>query len=135
MDPELMQLKILLPFKVFADVDNVKRIVVETAQGSFGLLPNRLDGTAALVPGILCYETEAGGEAFLAVDEGVLVKAGREVLVSVRHAIGGAELGKLREAVEEAFLRKGEQEKALRTTLAKLESDFIRRLAKFHRKE
>lgn len=135
MNPELMQLKILLPFAVFAEVDNVKRIVVETAQGSYGLLPQRLDGTAALVPGILCYETEAEGEAFLAIDEGVLVKAGMQVFVSVRQAIGGAELGQLQEAVEKEFLRRDEQEKALHTTLAKLEGDFMRRLVKFNRQE
>ena len=65
------------------------RIVVETHEGSFGLLPYRLDCVAALVPGILVYETEAEGEVYLAVDEGLLVKTGLEVLVSVRNAIGG----------------------------------------------
>ena len=131
----LMHLKILLPFTVFNEVENVKRIVVETAQGSFGLLPQRLDCTAALVPGILFYESAAEGEVFLAVDEGVLVKAGMEVLVSVRHAIGSAELGQLREAVEQEFLKLGEQEIALRSTLAKLESGFIRRFLEFHKGE
>ena len=130
-----MHLKILLPFTVFNEVENVKRIVVETAQGSFGLLPQRLDCTAALVPGILFYESAAEGEVFLAVDEGVLVKAGMEVLVSVRHAIGSAELGQLREAVEQEFLKLGEQEIALRSTLAKLESGFIRRFLEFHKGE
>ncbi|MCB0564385.1 MAG: F0F1 ATP synthase subunit epsilon [Phaeodactylibacter sp.] len=133
MESTLMHLKILLPFKVFNEIKNVKRIVVETAQGSFGLLPQRLDCTAALVPGILCYETAAGEEVFLAVDEGVLVKAGMEVLVSVRHAVGGAALGELQEAVEKEFLKLGEQEIALRSTLAKLESGFIRRFLEFHK--
>ena len=50
---------------------------------------------AALAPGILTYETEADGEVFVAVDEGVLVKTGADVLVSVRHAIGGTDLGQL----------------------------------------
>ncbi len=35
----------------------------------------------------------------MAVDEGVLVKVGMEVLVSVRDAIGGTNLEELREAV------------------------------------
>ena len=83
-----MQLKILLPFRVFAERTEVKRIVAETQEGSFGLLPNRLDCAAALAPGILTYETEAEGEVFVAVAEGVLIKAGAEVLVSVRNAIG-----------------------------------------------
>jgi len=51
-----MNLKILLPFQVFAANTGVSRIIAETHQGSFGILPNRLDCVAALVPGILIYE-------------------------------------------------------------------------------
>ena len=93
-----MNLKILLPFQVFAEKSDVTRIVAETPQGSFGLLPHRLDCVAALAPGILTYETEADGEVFVAVDEGVLIKTGADVLVSVRRALGGTDLGQLREA-------------------------------------
>jgi F-type H+-transporting ATPase subunit epsilon len=127
-----MNLKILLPFKVFAEKTGVLRIVAGTREGSFGLLPHRLDCAAALAPGILVFETEAEGEVYIAVDEGVLVKTGADVLVSVRNAIGGMDLGKLREAVEQEFLNLDEQEKSVRSVLAKLESGFIRRFAVFH---
>ena len=127
-----MNLKVLLPFEVFADKTGVLRIVAETHEGSFGLLPRRLDCVAAIVPGILVFETEADGETCIAVDEGVLVKSGADVLVSVRNAIGGTDLGKLREAVEQQFLNLDEQEKSVRSILAKLESGFVRRLAEFH---
>ena len=109
----------------------MKRIVARTHQGSFGILPLRLDCTAALEPGILTYETEADGEVYLAVDRGILVKAGGDVLVSVRNAIGGTDLGKLHEAVRREFLNLNEQEKSTRTVLAKMESGFIRRLMEF----
>ena len=134
MKPVGMNLKILLPFKVFTEKKDVERIVAETANGSFGILPHRLDCVAALVPGILTYQTEADGEVFLAIDEGVLVKEGQDVYISVRNATGGADLGKLREAIEEEFLNLGEQEMDLRITLAKLESDFIRRFMEYHKK-
>ena len=132
MPPTLMNLKILLPFQVFAEKTGVSRIVAETSEGSFGLLPHRLDCVAALTPGILVYENEAEGEVYVAVDEGVLVKTGLDVLVSVRNAIGGTDLDKLHEAVEREFLNLDEQEKSVRSVLAKLESGFIRRLAAFH---
>ena len=109
----------------------MKRIVAHTLQGSFGLLPHRLDCAAALAPGILTYETEAEGEVYLAVDQGVLVKAGMDVLVSVRNAIGGTDLDKLHEAVKREFLNVDEQEKNVRSVLAKMESGFIRRLMEF----
>lgn len=123
-----MHLKILLPFRVFADLNGVKRIVAETPQGAYGLLPARLDCVAALIPGIFTYATEEEGEVHLALDEGVLVKTGPEVLVSVRNAIGGVDLGQLHEAVEKEFLQLDEQERAVRNVLAKLESGFVRRL-------
>ena len=127
-----MNLKILLPFKVFAELTGVLRIIADSRAGSFGLLPNRLDCVTALVPGILLYETETAGEVCIAVDEGILVKAGIDVLVSVRNAIGGTDLGKLREAVEQEFMNLDEQEKSVRSVLAKLESGFVRRFAAFH---
>jgi F-type H+-transporting ATPase subunit epsilon len=126
-----MKLKILLPFKVFAEKAGVSRIVSETRAGSFGLLPHRRDCVAALEPGILIYETEADGEVFVAVDGGVLVKTGPDVLVSVRRAMGGADLGQLRQAVEQEFLALDEHEQNVRSVLAKLESGFLRRFATF----
>lgn len=130
--PTRMTLKILLPFRIFAENSAVLRIVADTPAGSFGLLPHRLDCVAALAPGILSYETETEGEVCVAVDEGVLVKTGADVLVSVRNAIGGMDLDKLHAAVEREFLNLDEQEQSVRSVLAKLESGFIRRFAAFH---
>ncbi len=132
MQPTLMNLNILLPFRIYAEKTGVSRIVAETREGSFGLLPHRLDCVAALAPGILIYENEAEGEIFVAVDEGVLVKTGLDVFVSVRDAIGGTDLGRLREEVEREFLDLNEQEEGVRTVMTKMESGFIRRLAEFH---
>jgi F-type H+-transporting ATPase subunit epsilon len=125
----LMTLRVLLPFEVFAQETQVSSIVVETAQGAFGLLPQRLDCAAALVPGILSFESATQGEVFLALDEGVLVKTGPEVVISVRHALRGADLAHLRDAVEQEFLSKDAQEQQLRASLAKLESGFMQRFA------
>jgi len=123
-----MDLKVLLPFQVFAEKTGVRRIVAETREGSFGLLPQRLDCVAALAPGILIYEDEADGEVCLAVDEGVLIKTGPAVLVSVRNAIAGTDLRQLREAVEREFLSLDEREQSVRSVLAKMEGGLIRRL-------
>jgi F-type H+-transporting ATPase subunit epsilon len=126
-----MHLKVLLPFQVYADKTGVSRIVAETQAGSFGLLPHRLDCVAALTPGILIYETEADGEVFVAVDEGVLVKTGPDVLVSVRRAIGGTDLGQLHTAVEKEFLTMDNRERNVRSVTAKLEIGLLRRFVRF----
>lgn len=129
---DAMNLKILLPARVFAHQNDVVRIVADTPSGSFGLLPRRLDCVAVLEPGILTYETEEDGEVFVAIDEGVLVKTGANVTVSVRRAIGGVDLDELRTAVETEFLTLTEHEQVMRSVMARLEVGFMRRLATFH---
>ena len=128
-----MQLKILLPFGVFASIADVTSIGVMTPVGSFGLLPRRLDCATMISPGLLSYSTAKAGEVHVAVDAGVLVKTGADVLVCVRHAIAGADLGHLREAVEQEFLKSSEREQSARTTLAQLESGLIRGFVELQR--
>jgi len=128
-----VQLKILVPGGVFANIANVERIMVMTQAGSFGLLPHRLDCAAVLPPGLFAYSTAATAEVHLAIDAGVLVKTGADVLLCVRHAIAGADLGRLRQAVEQELLKLSEQESSNRKTLARLEGGLIREFVRLQR--
>jgi F-type H+-transporting ATPase subunit epsilon len=56
----------------------------------------------------------------------VLIKTGLEVVVSVRNAIVGHDLNKMKEMVEQEFLQRSEQEQNVRLVLAKIEDDFTR---------
>jgi len=128
-----MQLKVLLPTRVCVDNVDVVRIVAETREGSFGILPNRLDCVAALAPGILTYQETEGGPVYLAVAEGVLVKVGAQVLVSVRDAIGGSDLGRLQEAVKQQFLKLDKQQRDVHDALARMEGRFVGQIVEvFH---
>jgi F-type H+-transporting ATPase subunit epsilon len=122
-----------VPSGVFASIADVTRVVAMTPAGSFGLLPHRLDCATVLSPGLLTYATATSGEVHLAVDTGVLVKTGADVLVCVRHAIAGADLGHLRQAVEQEMLQLSDQEKSNRRTLAHLESGLIRAFVELQR--
>ena len=126
-----MNLRILLPFGVFAEQSDVMRVVADTTDGSYGILPHRLDCVAALVPGILTYEAKDSGTVYVGIDQGVLVKAGAQVTVSVRRAIGGSDLGQLKDAVESDFLKLDEQERNVRNAVAKMESSLMGRMAEF----
>lgn len=128
-----MNLKILLPYEIFVHQRNVTKIVAETHNGFFGLLPLRQDCAAALSPGILIYESREGGEIFVGVDEGVLIKTGPDVFVSVRNAIIGSDLTQLKEAVELEFLNKDEREKNIGSVMMKMENGLMTRLMEFHR--
>ena len=128
-----MNLKVLLPFQVFADETDVSRIVAETTDGSFGLLPHRLDCVAALTPGILLYQTAAAREVYVAIDGGVLVKTGPDVFVSARRAMRGTDLRRLRDAIEREFVTVDARERDFRSVMAKLETGFLRRFAGLQR--
>ncbi len=125
-----MMLKILLPAEIFINQE-VTRVIAEAEDGCFCLLPRHIDYVAALVPGLLSFVSQEENEEFLAVDEGILVKSGSEILVSTRNAMRGPDLGSLKQTVEEQFLALSEQEKKARSAIAKMESSFIRRFLKF----
>ncbi len=131
----LMNLKILLPYKQLQEVKNVIRIVAETTLGSLGILPQRLDCVASLVPGMFLYETEAGKVNYLAVDEGLLTKAGNEIRVSVRNAYGSENLEKLEETVKKEFLAIEKLQQEDKAIISKLETGFLRSLDKFRKSE
>jgi F-type H+-transporting ATPase subunit epsilon len=128
-----MNLKVLLPSGIFVQRDDVASIVVETHAGSFGILLHRLDCVAALVPGILLYETTSASTVYLAVDEGVIVKSGPNVLVSVRRAISGTNLSELQQAVKREFLLLDSHDREVRKAIAKMEAALIGRFAEFER--
>jgi F-type H+-transporting ATPase subunit epsilon len=121
-----MKLKILLPSEIFIQQD-VAKVTAEAGNGSFCMLPHHIDFVAALVPGLFSFETADGVAVVLAMDEGVLIKNGQEVLVSTRNAVRGQDMGTLKQVVEEQFQEMDEREKKARTAAAKLEADLVRR--------
>lgn len=122
-----MTLKVLLPYRVIVEEAAVRKIVIETHEGSYGFLPNRLDCVVAIEQGIMTYERADNDEVYVAVDEGILVKTGNHVQVSVRNAFTGSDLGKLQEMMEREFMTLSEREKNVKKVISKLESEFIRR--------
>ena len=121
-----MKLKILLPHKIMLDKE-ISKLIAEAENGSFGILPRHIDFVTILIPGILSFETEQGNEEFIAVDEGVLVKQGAEVLISTRNAIQEKDLAQLHKTVQQQFLTYDEREKKARSATAKMEAEFIRK--------
>ena len=109
-------------------VREAAEVVVETDHGSVGLLPRHIDYVAALVAGILLWEDPKGGEHYLAVDRGTLVKCGPDVLVSVREAVEGEDLAGLQAAVRSRFEVIDDRERMSRSALAQLEARFLRGL-------
>ncbi|HVN71368.1 MAG TPA: F0F1 ATP synthase subunit epsilon [Desulfomonilia bacterium] len=121
-----MNCKILLPAEVFYNKE-VAKVVAEAGNGSFCLLPQHIDFVAALVPGLLRMVGVDNKEEFYAVDEGILIKKGNEVMVSTRNVLKIPDLGQLKQVVDEQFKTLDDKEKAARTAAARLEADLVRR--------
>jgi F-type H+-transporting ATPase subunit epsilon len=120
-----MKLKVLLPTRIFLD-EEVNKVTGEAENGCFCLLPRHIDFVTVLVPGILSFESVAGQETFLAVDEGILLKCGSQVVVSTRNAVQNSDLRLLQETVEKQFRVLDEREKMTRSALSKLEANIVR---------
>jgi F-type H+-transporting ATPase subunit epsilon len=121
-----MMLKILLPAEVLLTRE-VKKIVAEAENGSFCLMPNHIDFVATLAPGIFMYVPTGGGQEYLAMDVGTLIKKGSDVLVSTRNAVKAPDLGKLKEVVVKQYDVLDEREKMVRSASARLEASLVRR--------
>ena len=121
-----MNLKVLLPTGVLLE-EEVRKVSLEASDGALTILPRHIDMTTSVVPGVLSFETSGGAEQFVAVSEGVLVVAGDEVRVSVRKAVRGEALGRLRERVEAEFEKLDEHEQSAKLALNKIEATFVHR--------
>lgn len=127
-----MKLKILVPEEVYLSTE-AEKVTIEAQNGSFCLMPRHVDFVAALVPGLLSYVGSGGQENHLAIDEGVFVKCGEEVLVSTRSAISGPDIGSLRDRITEEFEVADERERAAQAAVARLEADLARRFMELSR--
>jgi F-type H+-transporting ATPase subunit epsilon len=120
-----MHLRVLLPTEVLVD-EPVIKVIAEADNGAFCLLPRHVDFVATLVPGILVFHSEQTQDNYAAIDEGILVKCGRDVFVSTLNGVRHSDIDKLHSLVEERFLELDEHERKTRTALARLEAGTLR---------
>ena len=124
-----MRLRILIPTGVLIERE-VEAVTFEAHDGARTLLGRHQDYLASLAPGIFTA-LSGGEELYAAINRGILVKKGQEVLVSTRDGVLGRELQTLRELVTQRFESISSREETARTALARLESDLVRRLVDY----
>ncbi|MFP7671849.1 ATPase [Marivita sp. S0852] len=105
------------------------RLRGEASDGSFGLLPNHIDFVTALVPSVLLITQDGGAERFFGIDEGLLVKKGHNVEISVRRGVETNDLSDLQGSAAARFSELEDEERAARAALSRLEADMVRRFA------
>jgi F-type H+-transporting ATPase subunit epsilon len=128
----MMRLKVALPTEILIDREVVK-VIAEAENGSFCLLPRHVGFAAALIPGVVSFVSPEGHEEFVAVDKGILVKCGPEVLISTGNAVIGPDLGALRKTIEDKFRIMDDRERKARSAVAKLEANLVRKFLELER--
>lgn len=121
-----MHLQVLLPTDVLVDVQTPK-VVAEAENGSFCLLPRHANFVTSLAAGILTYTSSQDTDHNIGVAEGVLVKSGGNVFVSVEYGVRGDTPGELRDNLRRYFETINERERQALSAVARLEADFVRR--------
>ncbi|MFA5551132.1 MAG: hypothetical protein WDA03_05890 [Trueperaceae bacterium] len=105
---------------------SVARLSAESVHGSFTILGRHADTALLITPGLLAFQPVDGEETFVAVDHGVLVKAGDQVRVACQRAVVSGDLGSAEAAVRSRFLATGESDKRARNALLRLEAEILR---------
>lgn len=126
-----LRLQILLPTEVLVD-ETVSKFIAEAENGAFCLLPRHVDFVAALVPGVLSFWGRDNQESYAAIDQGILVKCGRDVSVSTLNGVRGTDLEKLEDLVEQRFMELDKHQRKARAALARLEAGTLRGFREMH---
>ncbi|MGM0386840.1 MAG: F0F1 ATP synthase subunit epsilon [Actinomycetota bacterium] len=126
-----MRLAVIMPGSTVVDTP-ATRVLAPGSHGLFAILPRHVDYVAVLVEGLLTFEVAddaaAATERHVAVDGGVLVKQGDDVVVSTPDAVVGERLEDLENTVAEYFHARAEREHDARAALFRLESDIVQRM-------
>ncbi len=128
-----MHLKIMVPERINTAL-HVHKIIAESYNGFFCLKPRHIDFTTALKPGILYYYIN-NEEHIVAVDNGVLVKCGLKISVSVLNAFKGESLKELEQQVQAEFNKAQQLEKASVQALKNLEAELVQHFVNLQKKE
>ncbi len=122
-----MQFKVFSPLGILLN-EKIKKLDFEAIDGFFTLLPKHIDFVDALTTSIVSYTNEEEKTAYIACDEGILVKKGQEVVLTTKLAILGSDLSKLTQTIETDFKQMREARKEANKTMAQLEINLTKGL-------
>ena len=122
-----MIVKLITPNSIMLHRDFVK-VIADGTHGNFCILPRHADYLAPLVPGILVLTDQDDNVRLFATGDGLLVKCGNNVLITVRQAIASDNLVQLQATVRSRFQSMDAKKMAGIAAMASLEANLVRRL-------
>lgn len=120
----ILNLRIYTPDKLFID-ETITKITVYGKEGCFTILPKHIDYISSFDDCILYFEKENKDIVFVGVNQGVLVKSGREIQISTFNAInGGSSLDELKNILRINIYR--DFDKKFKNSLKNIEKDLFK---------
>jgi F-type H+-transporting ATPase subunit epsilon len=126
---DVMTLHLLVPGRLVPPRP-CRKLRGQASYGSFTLLPRHLDGLIALSAGLMRCTDGDGRAIWLAVDEGLLVKQGRQVTIMTPRYGEDSDPEQLAAAVQSGLLIQDEHERRARAAMAGMEASLVRGLVR-----
>lgn len=130
---DILNLKIYTPDKLVLN-ETILKLSVDGKEGNFSIMPKHIDYISSFSDGIISYTDTNNAVNFLAVNQGVLVKTGRNIEISTFHVALGTDLKDLKNKVKELALKSEEiveTDKKINISLKKMEYTMLQRIMKF----
>ena len=124
-----LELEILSPDRVVVE-SRVIALQAADASGRFGIRTGHEDFLTVLVPCVVRFQPESGGERFAAVDGGVLLLERGRIAIATRDAVVADRIEQVADAAAAMLESRREQERAARSGFTELESTLLRELRK-----
>lgn len=120
----ILNLRIYTPDKLFID-ETITKITVYGKEGCFTILPKHIDYISSFDDCILYFEKENKDIVFVGVNQGILVKSGREIQISTFNAVnGGSSLDELKNILRINIYR--DFDKKFKNSLKNIEKDLFK---------
>lgn len=96
----VLNLRIYTPEKLFLEKEILK-ITLNGKEGSFSILPKHVDYISSFDDCIMCYTDTSNKTSFLATNQGIITKIGRNIEISTFHVVVGNSLMELKNNINE----------------------------------
>ena len=129
----ILNLRIYTPEKLALE-EEILKITVNGEEGSFTILPKHVDYISSFNDCIIYYTDKSNNIRFIAINQWILTKIGRNIEISTFHIITGNTLQELKDNMNEISKKSDEldiKEKQLNQNLKQIEFNLFKKIMEF----
>jgi F-type H+-transporting ATPase subunit epsilon len=119
-----MLMRVFSPTETLLEKE-VEKVTFQALDGAHTFLPKHADYFSILTPDVVVYES-GGQKSYIACNQGVILKQGEAVFLSVRSALFNNDLKSLVQQMRVEFKKQEEERKETNAVMARLEAGLTR---------